>query len=243
MSKLKKTLVALGLLFIGYVGFRYAWHHGTVAYFKNKCETYGGEFIYKTVDNVEGIYQRRLRDPRDYFDRLSKHDIPEDPYGHTNWEAQNPETLFIAKDIGYSFLETQKSPNLHDRRYPITKLKEKPEATGEKYWRYSVVTENGENLLVAENVSKLKSEFGFTWREVRSFWDRLFGVWGGELVITKLDDKEELAVRKGFFYQNWFSKRMSICPRGKDVNTTFLFVSKVLRPKNLRAREENGAAH
>src|SRR4051812_17787766 len=50
-------------------------------YFEHLCETEAGEFIYRTVDNVEGVYQMRPRDPADYFDRMSKGDVPDDPYG------------------------------------------------------------------------------------------------------------------------------------------------------------------
>ena len=76
------------------------------AYFNHLCEKEAGEFIYKTVDNVEGLYQMRPRDPRDYFDRLSHGDIPEDPYGHTNVEAQAPQVLFVSPPfVGYLFFE------------------------------------------------------------------------------------------------------------------------------------------
>ena len=91
----KKFLIAIAILVLAYIAFRYAWHYGTVAYLKHKCETYGGEFIYKTVDNVEGVYQMRLRDPRFYTDRLRVGDVPEEPWGHTDWVAQNPQTLFV----------------------------------------------------------------------------------------------------------------------------------------------------
>lgn len=237
MSKTKKALIIIGLLLAGYIGFRYTWHTGTIAYFNYKCEKYGGEFINERVDDVNGVLQMRVRNPEDYFDRLRKNDIPEDPYGHTNWEAQNPETLFVSKDRGYSFLETLKPPNVNNSRYPVTQLEENPTYKGAQYWRYSLVTRDAETLLVAENVSTLKSKYGFTWREVRSFWDRLFGVWGGELLIIRLNDKKELAIRKGYFYQNWFSRKMRICPKGKDVNSTFLFVSKVLHPTDLGVGE------
>jgi hypothetical protein len=40
-------------------------------YFDYLCRTQAGEFIYRTVDNVEGILQMRPRDgSKDYFDRM-----------------------------------------------------------------------------------------------------------------------------------------------------------------------------
>ena len=54
-------------------------------YFDYLCKHEAGEFIYRTVDNVEGILQMRPRDgSKDYFDRMAVGDIPEDPWGHTN---------------------------------------------------------------------------------------------------------------------------------------------------------------
>jgi hypothetical protein len=229
MTKTKKILLVIGLLVLGYIGFRYAWHYGTVAYFKYKCEKYGGEFIYKTVDNVEGVFQMRLRDPRDYQTRLLQGDIPDDPYGHSNWEAQTPQTLFVdPSGARYRFLETTKVPDV-DRMPSITKIPHDITFTGEKYWRYSVPDNSGHEYLEVEQTSTLKSKYGFTWREVRTFWDRFLGVWGGELIVTTLDDQEILGIRKGYFYWNRFSDMLRWCPiRGRE--PTFTFLTKVLHP-------------
>ncbi|WP_415896042.1 hypothetical protein ACMXYQ_07265 [Neptuniibacter sp. PT34_22] len=111
-------------------------------YFKHKCETQAGEFIYRTVDNVEGLYQMRLRDPRDYFDRMRYGDIPEDPYGHTNLEAQKPWVLFVRNPSGrYQFLETKKPPIMRGYELNIEYLKfaKKPVFTGQEYWRYELI--------------------------------------------------------------------------------------------------------
>ncbi len=79
-------------------------------YFKHKCETEAGEFINKTVDNVESVFQMRLRDPRDYFSRLLAGDIPEDPWGHTNVDARSPWGPFVTK---YQYFET------HQKRWDL----------------------------------------------------------------------------------------------------------------------------
>lgn len=34
-----------------------------VAYLKELCSKYGGDKIYKTVDNVEGVFQMKARNP------------------------------------------------------------------------------------------------------------------------------------------------------------------------------------
>lgn len=229
MTKTKKVLLVIGLLLLGYIAFRYAWHYGTVAYFKHKCETYGGEFIHKTVDNVEGIYQMRLRDPRDYESRLMRADIPEEPWGHTNRDAQLPHITFVRRDGSrYRFLETTKLPDT-ERLTLITGIPKDITVTGEKYWRYSSPDVLGDEYYKVEQTSTLKSQYGFTWKEVRDSWDKVLGVWGGELIVVKVDDGEVLGIRRGYFYRNPFAGLLRWCPiRGFD--PTYSFVSKVLRP-------------
>lgn len=190
-------------------------------YFHQQCEKYGGEFIYRTVDNVEGVFQMRPRDPRDYFDRLRKGDIPEDPYGHTNWEAQKPETMFINHPFtSYEFFENWNPARGRRSR--------------DSFRRFSGLTyEPGDPKplvpMKVEIVSTLMSRYGFRWREERSSSDRKHGVRKGFLEVVELKSQEVLAARVGFFIQTPVGKAMDICPKGKDDNITFQFVSKVLR--------------
>ena len=54
---------------------------GQQEYFKALCKAYAGEFVYRTVENVEGIYQIR---PRVYSgdDDWTDPYVMEDPYGY-----------------------------------------------------------------------------------------------------------------------------------------------------------------
>ena len=77
-----------------------------------------------------------------------------------------------------------------------------------------------------ENSDSLISDYGFTWKEIRDRWDIFFDVWGGDLLVKNLKTGEVLAIRRGYFsFQN------GICPRGKDGEITYSFISKVLKPK------------
>ena len=63
-------------------------------YFDHLCKTEAGEFIYKTVENVDGVYMMRPR--RRATDYMLEHlYVMEDPYGHTNGEANDLEFLFV----------------------------------------------------------------------------------------------------------------------------------------------------
>lgn len=222
--------------------YKWGWGKVTKSYFYQRCETDAGEFIYRTVENVEGLFQMRPRDPRDYFTRLREGDLPEDPYGHTNMEGQEPDGLFVYPSKNrnyYKYLETTRAPNageFYDRRFPKTKLAEEPEDTGEKYWRYTYFGPASDwgSLFLAKQTSDLQSKYGYTWREVRNEKDTLYGVWEGELIVKELKSDEILGIKRGFFYKNKNTGDMTICPKGKKDTMVVDFVSKVLLPVKSR---------
>ncbi len=204
-------------------------------YFEHKCEIEAGEFIYKTVGDVEGILQMRPRDPRDYFQRLRVEDVPEDPWGHTNSDAGSPWGPFISQ---YQFFETNKAlPDLKDD-WKRSVFSSAPPRGQSPYWRFRLGSQDGKDYfyrrvgesvgrpLVIESIQRPESRFGYTWREVRDKYDRHFGVWGGEMRVVDLQSNEVLAVKRGFF-----DARYKICPKDKDVFFTYDFVSKVLKPR------------
>jgi hypothetical protein len=237
----KKTKFIIGLVgvVVLYQGGKWGYGEAAQSYFDYKCESEAGEFIYRTVENVEGLFQMRLRDPRDMIDRLRKGDFPEDPYGHTNWESQRPWTMFVEEPyFNYQYFETTKGPDLkdYDLRRP-KKFAKRPEYTGEKYWIYYGRSHIKNTQMIAEQVSSLRSQYGFTWKEVRGVLDKLFGIWGGELIVKQLDTDEVLGLRKGFSFINKIVKRGGHCPKREGPESTYQFVSKVLIPAK-RAKGE-----
>ena len=233
----KKILAGIAYTIIAVYFGGLAWGEIAFRYFRHKCDTQAGEFIYQTVDDVEGIYQMRLRDPRDYFDRMRKGDIPEDPFGHTNAEAQRPWGMFIGGtdiDSAYQYFETTKPPNKARQRLETLRFENEPIFTGEKYWIYRRLHDTPDdaehNNKTATQSSKIQSRYGFTWREIRDRWDRLFGIWGGELIAVDLKTSEELAIRRGFVLSSTLAKRSGICPRDKGDYVTANFIKKVLQP-------------
>lgn len=221
---MKRILLVLLGLFIVYEVAGRTWDAIAFTYFRHQCKVNGGEFIYRTVDNVEGVFQMRLRDPRDYFDRLRKGDIPEDPYGHTNWEAQEPQTMFVDHPFrNYQFFEN-----------PLPADAE-PKVPGAKYRRYSGLTYRRGDYkpikpMVEEHVTELKSRFGFTWREERSPLDRALGIRKGVMEIVDLPNNQILARRLGFFIVSPFQRDMDTCPKGKDGDFAYKLIVRVLRP-------------
>ena len=200
---------------------------GTI-YFNHLCQTEAGEFIYKTVDNVEGVFQMRLRDgSKDYFDRMRQWDIPEDPYGHTNWEAQHPQTLFIGPPWrNYQFFENPLLANdgvpSYWRRPTIIGKKE----LAAKYRRFYGYSSVKNTSMIEDHVAELNSRYGYTWQGSSDLGYWLFGIHAGETVIRDLRTNEILGEKRGFIrFRPW-----AICPRDKVDDFMYKFISKVLKP-------------
>ena len=209
-------------------------------YFKHKCDTEAGEFIYRTVENVEGVFQMRLREPRDLIARLRKGDIPEDPWGHTNTDARQPFAPFMR---AYDYFETSKGLKDRGDRWNRDVFASRPDYGPGDLWRYSLGEPDGNEYrlrrrgeavtrpLVVQRIETIKSRYGYTWREVRDKYDRHFGVWGGELIVKDLETDEVLAISRGFFDANY-----SICPKRGMKRLVYDFVRQVLQPKQIKIK-------
>ena len=211
-------------------------------YFDHLCKTEAGEFIYKTVENVEGLYITRLREHATDFMQEHLYAM-EDPYGYTDWEARDPQTIFVDPPWRvYSYLEIPLSSSISSK------------VPGAHYRRYSGYVQD-KSPMVEEYVPELKSQYGYTWRGISRPHDRELGIVGGELIILDLQSKVVLGVRRGFIRSGgvrnnmtgiwWLSAR--VCPTlrpdkrsQKDGDFTYWFVSKVLKP---RASLIQGGSH
>lgn len=226
-------------------------------YWEHLCKTEAGEFIHKTVENVEGIYQMRPRDPvTDQM--LQDRYFLEDPYGHLNSHARkgvgsiqdgyvNPPYADAVKlghtlykpDQNYKFLEKPILPHLQNQ------------IDGAKYLHYTrpntdkMIVENGKYFyprkdqpkMFEEQVALLKSRYGFTWRGIERPHDRELGIAGGELIVLDLQNNEILAIRRGFLLSGkvldsptgifWLGA--AACPLN-EVWSTKEFLHKVLKP-------------
>jgi len=201
-------------------------------YFDHLCKTEAGEFIYKTVENVEGLYMMR---PREHAsDYMQEHLYAmEDPYGYTDWEARDPQTIFVDPPWRvYSYFEA-----------PLPRSVS-PKVHGARYRNYSGYVQD-RSPMVEKHVPELQSQYGYTWRGISRPHDRELGIAGGELIVLDLRTKDVLGVRRGFIRSGgvrnnmtgiwWLSARL--CPTlrpdkssQKDGDFTYWFVSKILKP-------------
>lgn len=209
-------------------------------YFDHLCKTEAGEFIYKTVENVEGLYMMRPRkEATDY--ELEHLYALEDPYGQVLSESELPQDEYVQPAIGkYEFLEI-----------PLI-ISAAQTGTADKYKRYYrdanahpnrrfQTAINGQGVfvpyIVAEtNVRNIKSQYGYTWRGITRPHDREFGITGGELIVLDLQTQEVFAVRRGFIHSGWMKNLTGIwwltgrtCP-ASGAKREHLFIKEILKP-------------
>ena len=180
-------------------------------YYRHLCDTEAGDFIFKKVDNVEGLYfARPPKKPTDQ-DLMDRWKL-EHPYLESTFQLRNDTpvgraVLFIDPPlVTYQFYE---EPN------PDPKA-------GRPYWRLSGyrswqnVRENGvwkhtpESPWVIEPITQPKARYGLTWRGIHRPHDRENGIAGGELIAYDLATLEILAVFRNYA----FSGRTKNTPDG-----------------------------
>jgi len=205
-------------------------------YFDYLCRTQAGEFIYRTVENVEGIYQIRPRDGRtDYLYRMQDGDIPEDPYGHTDVEAQRPWILFLQS---YQYFERpavgQLGPHPSQERYWNGSMFGSPKE-GEVVARYFGYDKKEHLTLRREFDRERKSRFGFDWVAHQGALAWLLNVYGGETRAIDMTSGDVLGLKRGFIRVRPYD----ICPADKDHFFVLQFLVKVLQPPHLGPRTDS----
>jgi hypothetical protein len=203
-------------------------------YFDHLCKNEAGEFVYKTAENVEGVYMMRPRnEARDW--ELEHLYALEDPYGQVLGENRLPQDSYVQPAIGkYDFLELPAlGPQARYRRY----YRDERAHPGRKFQ----TAVNGKSVLVpyivAEaGVAMTESRYGFTWRGILRPSDREMGIAGGELIVLDLKGNEVMAVRRGYIRSGsvknltgvwWLTG--NVCP-DMGAKREHLFVKEVLKP-------------
>jgi len=215
-------------------------------HFDYLCKAFAGEFIHRTVDNIDGVLQLRphLRSPY-----ASEHlYAAEDPYGVTS--DFSPGGLF-AKPSSYSFLEAPQSA-LEALKQPhgsgiyrdSIPLQDKSTTEG-KYVRYTLGYDGRYWTATQKAYSPApKSRYGYTWRGITRPQDRALGIAGSELIVLDLQTSEVLGifrgftkfeftrVRGGYTGMAWTKRCPSPSPSGMTPERDF--VPKVLRPATIK---------
>jgi hypothetical protein len=170
------------------------------AYFKELCEEDAGEWIFKTVEGVEGVFQGRSLPTLPRYSSLVYY-----VYEASEILTKNFEDLLVQPYRGrYTYLERPRDMD----------------ETGETYVRYFRGAENKKRfpsgytvniegsfrrvpyIVNREQAQTLRSDYAFTWRQVVNNDMLENGIVGGETIIYKQATREVLAYRR-FFSRYW----------------------------------------
>jgi hypothetical protein len=205
-------------------------------YFDHLCKTEAGEFIFKTVENVEGLYMMRPRkEATDY--ELEHLYALEDPYDAT--DDPNPQDYLVQPPFGqYQFLETPSTRDEAETSQPHMRYFRVSEKASKKEYVYmdGARSHRVPYIVTKEGVSSLKSRYGFIWRGIQRPHDRELGIVGGELIVLELQTNDVLGIRRGFIRSGsvrnltgiwWLGGQ--VCPVKKALSSS-QFIQKVLKP-------------
>ena len=211
-------------------------------YWEALCKAEAGEFVYRTVKDVEGFLLVRPRGQESDYALADRNSI-EDAYGLLEFalgdDDPRPGKRFFRRDeANYSFIESARTGARGDvvwlrhsldtgRLDALRKSRTGP-------WDDTDFTSLGEVPLPI-------ATYAVTWRGIRRERDLELGVSGGELAISDLRTGAVLAIRRGYALDgfaargvtnrtNWRSA--SGCPlMMREPSTMRAFVNKVLAPK------------
>lgn len=182
-------------------------------YFRLLCEKEAGDFIFRKVENVEGLYfarpPKRPTD-QDLMDRWKlEHPRLEGKFQLGGAAPQDRASLFVDPPVAnYMFYEEpNQDPKANQRYLRLSGYKSsnefKHDANGN--WRR---TPDAPWLI--EPISQLKARYGLTWRGIHRPFDRENGIAGGEIIAYDIQTNEVLAVFRNFAYTG----RMKNTPDG-----------------------------
>jgi hypothetical protein len=181
-------------------------------YYRHLCDTEAGDFIFKKVDNVEGLYfARPPKSPsdQDLMDRWKlEHPRLESKFQLRKPTPENRAVIFVNPPwYLYRFYE---EPNQDSKSgQPYLRLSEYKQGTDfkDENGKWDRVPDTPWKL---EPVSQLKARYGLTWRGIHRPHDRENGIAGGEIIAYDLQTNAVLAVFRNYA----FTGRMKNTPDG-----------------------------
>jgi hypothetical protein len=256
-GKATATLIVVGL-FAAFPG-RWAWeakqrqdaararYQIAEAMFQERCKK-AGEFIYRTAENVEGVFLLKLRpEGINYGDQYRM----DDPYGMDSslkevyigifLQARNEKGFFDGKKVGgYRYVDAIDPKD--GKRYRYTGRIDQPWLRDKRYGEW--VREFVLDKVLAPDPAP---RYGVTYDDISTREERDYWIAGSSLKVIDLQTNEVMAERIGYMMDRgqgnnsggrapWLLAASNACPRfpggfSGQLNQTRNFVEKVLHTR------------
>jgi hypothetical protein len=212
------------------------------ALFEARCKT-TGEKIYKTVENVEGVFVIKPRTEDINFNKQFKLD---DPYGYAG-KGEDYLRLFIR---GRSTIPTKIGEIVPSNQIVSYRYVEVANETGNGFYRYTTsmnkddsesLTRNGGGVvpLSRTSMSTRSARYGITWDDISTQEDRESWIAGSSQKIIDMQTNEVIAERVGYMFDRglgdtsggrspWSFARDNACPPLNE--KTFYFFDRIIKP-------------
>ena len=195
------------------------------SYFKELCEKEAGEWIVRTVEGVEGVFQLRSA-PGNLYSMMGMYFSAEAPVGDALAHNNRPQNYLV-------------SPPVRSNRQ-VYKYIEVPNSSQDKtvtYTRYfrdiSKPLETPPFGVGMEIISTSKARFAYIWRGKEYQMAREYGILSGELILFDLEKNEILAFRRDFIQLSFDVHKKFMLPaycNKKLSGNGFEFITKVIKP-------------
>lgn len=176
-------------------------------YFNHLCATEAGEWIFRRIDGVDGIYFARPQAPPT-DDLLRDRYGPEmpwiqrvfqlqgdKPYDSGAWFIQPP--LYNFRYVEQPRRQVQWQADISEAYIRVfgytTKFVRNADGSQSRYFYHDKPME-------VQGISHLTATYGYTWRGIKRLQDRENGIAGGEILIYDRMSMSPLAVRRQFAY-------------------------------------------
>lgn len=193
-----------------------SWLPGTprvaVQYFNHLCKTEAGEWVFKKVQNVEGLYFSRPQGPPS-SETLADPLGPEMPWIQRIFlltgESLHWQGAWFIQPPNYNYLYVEQprrdvkwqagisAPYIRLHGYTREALPV-PGVHGKAYDKSIWYEYRDKTPMRADGIASPTAQYGYTWRGLMRVRDREHGIAGGEVLIYDLRSKEVLGVRRQF---------------------------------------------
>lgn len=224
------------------VGEQKARYEKAKALFDEKCKT-AGEKIYRTVEDVEGIFVMKPRTESLNYSQQFKLD---DPYGYSG-TGEGYLKLFVR---GRPTVPARTGELINPANVVSYKFAEIADETGQSFYRYTTpmgkdeserISRNGGGTIPLEKVpvKARAARYGITWEDISTPEDREHWIAGSSLKIVDVNTNELMAERIGYMFDRalgdtsggrspWSAARDNACPPLNE--RTFYFFDRVIQP-------------